>query len=253
MSLRFALFTAFVAALPLSVDAPPDSAARRGQTRLEIAGGAGQYGIVQRGCEGQVLSVDHVRLETMGLAVEHESADGLVLGIRGGRVRHEQGERWIDPGGLSPVSQPAWSLANAYVNPFVALETRSTGIGLGWLHAEEPFRFDEDDALQPEITGHLRLGDTAGPTFTVRYMEDVPLESEGHLSLVFGLPRNERFELELSAGALGPYDGALFGLKGRLWLTPAAAAQLRVSVSGNEQYNVLGGVSARWPAQRGRR
>lgn len=255
MSLRLAALAAFVAALPISVDAPSDSTggspgSHDGGTRVEAMGGVGQYGIVTRGCEGQTISVLHRQLASGGLVVEHETPAGLVLGVRGGAVEHSSDERRADYGYGNVQVIPAWTLTNRYVNPFVAYESRWSGAGVGWLSAQEPFVVGERDPIRPTVTGHLRFGDREGKSFTLRFMEDVPLESEGHLSVQLGLRPARRFDLDLGVGVMGPFDGALIGAKGRFWLTPAAAAQVRAGVSGNQQYVLLGGVAARWPAPR---
>lgn len=117
MTLRLAAFAAFLAVLPLSVDAPADSVRARGQTRFEAAAGRGQYGIVTRGCNGEILDVVDRELRSGALAIEHETAAGIVIGVRGGKVRESQGARTVtDPYGGS-VQYPDASLTNRYVNP----------------------------------------------------------------------------------------------------------------------------------------
>lgn len=250
MSVRLACLAAFVAVLPVSVDAPRDSVGRRGQTRIEAMGGGGQYGVVTYGCEGQVVDVVHRELATGGLVVEHETANGIVLGVRGGEVRHKADERVVSDGFGNTLVYPGWESTNRYVNPFVAYEHRYAGLGAGWLNAEEKFVTPEDGTLDVPFTAHLRFGDRDGTSYSLRFMEDVPLESEGHLSMVFDFHPSPRTELGAGIGMFGPYDGGLLGLKGRFWLTPEAAAQVRIGLGANQQYNFHGGLSARWPARR---
>jgi hypothetical protein len=248
--MRLAVLGTFIAALPLSVDAPRDSTARHGQTRVEVMGGAGQYGIVTRGCQGEILSVVHRQLRSGALVVEHETADGVVLGVRGGQVRTKAEPQIVDYGYGSATTYPGWSLTNRYVNPFVAYESNVVGIGAGWLKADEDFEAGESNSIHPDFSAHLRFGDRTTTSFSVRWMEDVPLQSEGNFSMLLSFHPSKRFELEPGLGVAGPYDGALFGLKGRFWVTPEAAAQIRAGIGGQKQYHVLGGLSARWPAKR---
>ena len=245
MSVRLACLAAFLAVLPVSVEAPRDSVGRRGQTRIEAMGGGGQYGVVTRGCEGQVLDVIHREIASGGLVVEHETGGGIVLGVRGGEVRQKADERVV-----GTLVYPGWESTNRYVNPFLAYESKHAGLGGGWLNAEKKFVTPEDGTFDPQFTAHLRFGDREGTSFSVRFMEDVPLESEGHLSMSFDTHPSPRTEVEAGIGLFGPYDGGLLGVKGRFWLTPAAAAQVRLGMGAHDQYAIHGGLSARWPARR---
>lgn len=249
MSVRLACLAAFIAVLPVSVEAPRDSVGRRGQTRIEVMGGGGQYGVVSRGCEGQILDVIHREIASGGLVVEHETAGGIVLGVRGGEVRYKADER-VEGGVGNSTVIPGWESTNRYVNPFLAFESKYAGLGGGWLNAEKKFVTPEDGTFDPQFTAHLRFGDREATSFSVRFMEDVPLESEGHLTMAFDLHPSRRTELGTGIGLFGPYDGGLIGLKGRFWLTPAAAAQVRIGVGSHSQYQFQGGLSARWPARR---
>jgi len=250
MSVRIACLAAFVAVLPISVDAPRDSVGRKGQTRLEAMGGGGQYGVVTRGCEGQVLDVIHRQIAGGGLVVEHETAGGIVLGVRGGEVRQQADERFGNDGFGNPFVYPGWESTNRYVNPFLAYESKYAGLGGGWLNAEKAFVTPEEGTLDPSFTAHVRFGDRERTSYSVRFMEDVPLESEGHLAMSLDFHPSPRTEMGAGVGLFGPYDGGLIGLKGRFWLTPAAAAQVRVGFGSHEQFNFHGVLSARWPARR---
>jgi hypothetical protein len=258
MTLRFAVLATFIAVLPFSVDAPTDSAGRHGQTRVEAMGALGQYGIVTRGCNNQLISVVHRQLRSGALVVEHETPAGVVLGVRGGQVRESQEPRIDNPpsGILTPV--PGWALTNRYVNPFVAYESRWAGMGLGYLNADHrflvnanhSFLVNNDDRFQPDVTGHVRFGDREGTSYSLRFMEDVPLQSEGNLSMELAFHSSRGVEWAALAGIGGPYDGTLIGLKGRFWITPEAAAQVRLAVGAQNQYSLSAGVRARWPARR---
>lgn len=252
MSLRFAVLATFIAALPLSVDAPADSAQARGQTRFEAAAGKGQYGIVTRGCNNEVIDVVDRELRTGGLAIEHETASGLVIGVRAGQVRETQGDQVInDPYGGSDTVVPGMSITNRYVNPHVAIEKSQTGVGMGWLHADHQFAFGGENRERIDISGHLRLGSRDETSFAFRYMEDVPLQTMGNVTLELALHPSPVFEFAPTLGFAGPFDGAMFGLRGRVWFTPEAAIHLRACIGGVDQYGIVGGLSARWPAKRG--
>src|SRR5262245_53675887 len=66
-------------ALPLHINlAPPDST----DTAVQLYGGLGQYALVSRGCEGQILRKHAIPFQELGAGVEHRTASPLRLGIR---------------------------------------------------------------------------------------------------------------------------------------------------------------------------
>lgn len=249
MSLRMAALATFIAVLPLSVDAPGDSTpSRTGETRVTVAGSLGQYGIVNRGCNGEILDVARRQLRSGALVIEHETPQGIVIGVRGGEVQEHGKERIYTPYG-SEWSEVSRRTTNRYVNPFLAYEGTYAGVGGGWLRTEHGILNGRGGYDPVDGSGHLRLGRRDRYSLTLRVLEDVPLQSEGAVVFDLDVPGG-RFEGGPTLAAGSPYDGALFGVHGRIWLTPAAAASIRAGVGDYSQYYVTGGLTARWPAPR---
>jgi len=175
---------------------------------------------------------------------------GVVIGVRGGAVREDLGEN--TGGGIygTPVDTSARDLTNHYVNPYLAYEGSWGGLGVGVLKSDEGFLFVDGDRLEPGLTGHVRLGHRDGVSYTLRYMEDVPLQSVGNVSMDLMFHPALGYEVGPVFGFAGPYDGALVGLRGHVWFTPAAALQVRVALGGFSQYSATAGVGVRWPAPR---
>jgi hypothetical protein len=143
-----------------------------------------------------------------------------------------------------------YQYSNPYVNPYVGYEGRRLGAGIGMMMADRPFIIiSEDSPQEMHTTWHVRLGTDQG-RLTLRWMEDVPLESEGHFSADLGFRPTRKFEAGAFAGLLGPYDGVMLGLRGRMWFTPEAALQIKASAAGNAEYGVYGSVTARLPGVR---
>jgi len=250
MTFRMAALATFIAVLPLSVDAPRDSSGHRSQTRFEAAAGRGQYGIVTRGCNNEIIDVVDRELRGGALAIEHETGSGIVIGVRGGEVREKQGARTeYDPYGGS-VTYPGASLTNRYVNPHVAFEAEPVGVGLGWLRADHRFAAGGEDRERFDVSGHVRFGNRDSTTFIIRFMEDVPLQQMGNLTLEFAIRPEPWLEIGPSLGLMGPFDGVVLGARGRFWLTPEAALHVRACFGGVEQFGLAGGVAARWPGRR---
>ena len=250
MNVRLAVLGVWLAALPLAVDLPAArDSSRGGPLQVELAGGFGQFAIVNRGCNGEVLRVTRNQLRSGALVVERRLPRDFVLGVRAGSVRTTPGSTTTvhaDALGYQPGDTiPASARSNPYVNPYVGYEGRWVGLGIGGLKAGQPFVIDEYLSRKAQVTGHVRLG--GDPVWaTLRWMEDVPLESEGHFSVELAA-RTPRVEAGAFAGFVGPYDGVMLGLRGRVWLTPEAALQIKTSTAaGNhDEYGVYGSVVLR--------
>ncbi len=244
MNVRLCVLGAWIAALPVAIDLPasPDSAAaRRGETRLEAMAGRGQFSVITRGCEGQILSEIQEQVDGGGLALEHRFPQDWVVGVRGGTLR-------TSVRGVSG-SAPAVSggeLTTRYVNPYAAYEGGFAGVGAGWLDANQPFPLPGESWFEPRWSGHVRLG---GPEINVsaRFMEDVPLQAGSYLSLEAGVRPHENVELGFGPGLLGPFDGAMLGVRGRWWITREAALQARAGLGSHGQYWVAAGARLRAP------
>jgi hypothetical protein len=254
MNTRIAVLGVWLAALPLAVDLPVSrDSSRTNPLRVEVAGGGGQFSIVGRGCEGEVLRVTRNQLRSGALVVEHRLPKDFVVGVRAGSVQTTLNTstqvRVVIPG-QNPMDAERYDhkerYSNRYVNAYVGREGRRAGLGIGVMRAEHPLVMGEDFNLDAQVTGHLRLG-SEQDRLTLRWMEDVPLESEGHFSADLGFRLSREFEAGAFIGLSGPYDGAVFGLRGRMWVTPEAALQIKASVAGYGQYGVYGSVTARLP------
>ncbi|MBI5167986.1 MAG: hypothetical protein HZA61_00720 [Candidatus Eisenbacteria bacterium] len=245
------LLALFIAVVPISVDmnAPPDSARARApedtrphehETRVTAAGSNGQFAIVHRGCSGEVIDVAKTQLRSGALELEHVFPNDLVLGVRGGSIGQTAGRFRNDP-----LDLPRHVTGeNVYFNPYLGYDDRHIRFGAGWMHADEPFPFGERPPLRPDVSGHFEVHQ--GQTWSaIRYMEDLPLESEGYLTVETGFQPKERLEAALFLGMLGPWDGAMLGVKGRVWVTPEAALLLRVGFSQDDEFSVGAGLQAR--------
>lgn len=251
MSLRMAALATFIAALPLSVELPADSTARRGQTRFEASAGRGQYGIVTRGCNNEIVDVIDRELRTGALAVEHETASGVVIGVRAGRVRETQDDHTVfDPFGGSTTAVPGMSQTNRYVNPHVAFEQEEVGLGLGWLRSDHRFAFGGERRERIDVSGHLRVGPRDDAAVVIQLMEEVPLQTMGNVTVELALHPSPELDVAPVLGFHGPFDGTVLGVRGRVWLTPEAALHVRACFGGVEQYGLAAGLAARWPGGR---
>jgi hypothetical protein len=244
MNLRLCLLATLIAALPLSVELPthPDSlASHSGETRIDAMAGTGEFCLITRGCENEVLS--EVRHQATGgaLSIEHRFPKDWVVGVRGGTLhtRLQSGNGYLFPFEPRP-------LTTHYVNPWLAFERTQVGFGGGWIASSERFPFVSEEWKSPLFTGHVRVG---GPRLSValRYMEDVPLQLGSYGQLEIGTSPRPNLELAFGPGILGPFDGATLGIKGRLWVTPEAAAQVRGGIGSHGQFYVAAGATARIP------
>ena len=262
MNVRLAVLGVWLAALPLAVDLPGSrDSSRTDPLQVEVAGGGGQFAIVSRGCNGEVLRVTRNQLRSGTLVVEHRLPRDFVVGVRAGTVQttlHPSSQVHVGaPGDPDRDTTLTARCSNRYVNPYLGYEGRWAGLGIGAMMADRPFDTDpafdiaENSFRGLHPTWHVRLGGEQR-RLTLRWMEDVPLESEGHFSADLGFRQSREFEAGVFVGLAGPYDGAMFGLRGRVWFTPGAALQIKASTAGgdNGEYGVYGSVTARLPGVR---
>jgi len=144
MNARLAVLGAWLAALPLAVDLPVSrDSSRTDQPQVEVAGGGGQFAIVSRGCEGQVLRVTRNQLSSGALVVGHRLPKDFVVGVRAGSVQttlHQSTQVYIGAPGHPhrDTTLPA-RYPNPYVNPDLGNEGRWAGPGIGVMMADHPF------------------------------------------------------------------------------------------------------------------
>ena len=247
------LLSLFIAVLPISVEmgAPADTTVHESaddtplgrETSFRAAGSVGEFAIVHRGCNGEVLDEAKSQIESRALEVQHRFEGGWVIGARGGQVVEDGGATPSAPFGTSSLG--TGRRTNAYANPYVGFDGPRAGVGVGWLKADHRFVVDENETIRPDVTGHLRIGG-AHEQFIVRFMEGMPLESEGALTIEVGGPVGPRTNLAAFAGLLGPFDGALLGMKGEVWMTPEAALSIKLGLSGHGQYSASAGAIVRF-------
>ncbi len=241
------------AATPLAFDVPRDTASS--ETTLELGAGYGEYALISRGCEGQIVDQDFVHFADAGAQLEHRFAGpGLTAGVRGGVLRDDPDEDPATPAAEAPAD-------NRYVNPYLALEGPHSGAGIGVVLHEREFPTagegarEADDHPLNDISAHLRLGDRDEKFFAVEWMEGVPLYSDGGYLTIGGGGRMNWRPLHVHAGLAtgGPYEGAGGFVRLRCELRPGIEARLtgRFGTSGGADASAIA-VGARFtlPAPR---
>jgi len=212
-------------------------------TRFGIAGGAGTYGVVTRGCQGEVLSKYKRDFHDVAATVEHEFRGPLVLGVRGQQVFASGG----DSTG-SEVDRFLW-------NPHAGLEWKNFGIGAGYVtpHAGRsrggPVDFDI-----PPVSAHLRFGDPRRMDISFRLMEGEPyVSSGGALTARVRAHVSSVVDGWVGIGGVEPFDGGgvIAGADIRL------APRLRMNVGGRlgnsvgiDENAIHAGLSYTWTHRR---
>jgi hypothetical protein len=214
------MLASLVAITPFAVEAPDSlgtSGTLPGETSVRIAGGAGYYAFIARGCEGQ--QIDHVPVhfgEAAGEISHRFASAPYRIGVRGGWIEDRIGG---SSSGILGSSDIDTTRTTGYVNPFVALEARRVSVGVGWVAHDNEFMttnenasLDENHAIN-DVSAHLIIGSLDRKYFAIRWMESVPLYSGGgYLTIgVGGGAPDSPLELYGGFSAGGPYDsGGLF-------------------------------------------
>lgn len=242
---RLALLGLLLATMPVAIDVPGSTDTTRVATlHADLAGGAGQFALIARGCEGEILSETHDPFRSSGVDVGVTLPDNLIIGTRAGVIetKHDETRSGHWGSDSQPIAGDSTArllhITNRFVNPYLTIEDEHTGFGVGLLISSEPFRIGEGQLGLTNVTGHFRVGGPGG-RFALKWMESMPLESEGHLTAALDVaPPGRHFDGGVFAGLSGPYDGVILGARHRIWLTPEAAMQLKAAAGGHEQYGV---------------
>lgn len=206
-TLHMSMVCALALAMPVAIDVPTDSdSSYGGITRLRVSGGVGQYAIIARDCEGNVISKRPVGFQNLAGGIEHRLDRSPVwLGVRGGMLKDK-------------IEGTGFTYENTYVNPYVNFDWTYVGLGAGVIARDKPFVRNGDSWLDTseggsDYSGNVRLGREDRAYVKLQVMESMPLYSDGgYVTVGFGARMGDSpLSLYFGAGA-EPYDelGAVF-------------------------------------------
>jgi len=189
-------------------------------TQIEIAGGAGEYAFISRGCNDQVIRRHPASFREGAVRVQQSIGHGgFALGVRAGTVRDDLagGDGFVSPAVPAPnePQPPRVVSTNRYLNPYFTYDTPEGSIGGGYVWHEREFPTAGERAREftdrplNDMSAHVRFGGERR-YFEARWMEGMPLYSDGGmLDIGFGgRPEGGRVSLFTGLGAGGPYEGA---------------------------------------------
>lgn len=218
MNVRIASLGVLATMLPLAVEIPRDSShTYDGVTRVRVGAGVGTYAFIARGCEGEVVDEVPAHFTDAGASLEHRVGGApLVVGVRGGWVRHEIGTSKRNVSSFYGVPLDA-TVENTYVNPYLSIEGETAGVGGGpvfhrneFITADEGAREQADHPLN-DMSWHVRVGSPYDRHLVVQWMEGVPLSSGGgYFTALVGGPfdAHPQWTFRSGLGAGGPHEGA---------------------------------------------
>lgn len=144
-------------AMPIEVNFAPADSARTG---VQFFGGVGQYALIRRGCEGEVLEQHEVPFRELNAAIEHKFANPIKLGIRSSYLFDKQKieDYYFDETrGLQSATRFV-SKENLVMNPYLNLDWKAFGIGGGYFWSR--YRLAVSDyfgAVDSPISVYLRF------------------------------------------------------------------------------------------------
>ena len=192
-------------ALPLQVDlAPQDSA----ETAIQFYGGLGQYALINRGCDGQVLSKHAVPFQELSAGIEHKLAPPLRVGVRGSYIFDQQevfgdGVDYDTTRGLFLTQSAFIREENFTINPYFNIEAKPLGIGVGYFWSR--YALAGGDVASP-VSFSLRLGSRRNVYVSASFLHHIPLYTGGYDQIGIGSGKNPKFDWWLGWGFTGPYD-----------------------------------------------
>ena len=235
----------FALLLPVSIENPAARDSVVGgehETRVTVVGAIGNYAVIDRGCEGQVIATHPHEFSEAGIEVSHRFPSNAAIGVRSGVVRDRSHEIRTDYS-VFPYRDSLVEVKDdvTYYNPYVAYDGRGGGLGAGWVISSGDFGNEGNKTVLP-WSAHLRLGRLDGPYFRIGVMEGLPLYTGGGYAEA-GLGMRPNRSVDVYAGvSSGPYDGAGLMMKvdWRVQRNFALVVRGRVGNSGGEPQNGIG-------------
>jgi hypothetical protein len=222
----------------ISTSTPSETPEGEKITRFTFGGGGGTYGRTIHTERTIFLGIDDCtgiplnqnvdaefrfkeEYNDYGGEVDFQVSPTFHLGVRGGWV-NETAEFWgstLDQAVIDTLFQDVQfrdsSFTYIYFNPFIAVEKRTAGFGLGFVYSGNRLWTDEtreyEDHDDPVIypTGHVRLGRLDQAYFKMSLWESVPIYSGGGM-FVLGIGVRPAKPLDLFVGMAngGPYTSS---------------------------------------------
>ncbi len=139
--------------LSVSLQPPPDSS----ETRLGISFGGGSYSMISRDCSGNAVDATEVPFIAGSVSVEHKIAKNLWIGGRIDEFKRKKIRSLDQTVVYDPATQNYSYITDlrtrgSFVSPYILVEEKSLGIGLGAIFPVKSFLLGND---QPE---YLLLG-----------------------------------------------------------------------------------------------
>jgi hypothetical protein len=125
----------FMSALPIGFTPAPDDSS---ETNLQLWGGAGQYALITRGCNNEILDKQKIPFSEVNAALDYKSASPVRMGIHGSYIRSKkEGEQvtYNTPTNMSHTQLISTEIFA--VNPFINLEWKKFAFGAGYLWAND--------------------------------------------------------------------------------------------------------------------
>ncbi len=214
------LFSVFLLALPIAYDTRDSS-----EVGYEFGayGGTGQFAIITRGCNGEVLKEYRNTFDEFSgsgeVSIPSGEGDRVAIGLRAGRLHLKLAPE------IRAYPYPIDTLEHranfTYYNPYFSFERSKVGIGLGYVFGNVPIDPSNTDPGESmlRVSGHLRLGRVTAPGYLLLSVgENTPILAGGGLfNMGWGYPAGRNVSL-FSGLTGGFYDRAGFLQQARIRL-----------------------------------
>ena len=168
------------------------------ETNFKFVRGSGQYGIISRGCEGEVLEQEKRKFTELGGQIDHKFAGPVRIGVRGEYVSFKY-----------PVYNMT-EIENAFIiNPFINFEGRKAAMGVGIFRSSNPLPGRSFEPLDPKVSFHFRYGDLQKVYFSISRLHEVPFFADGFTQIGLGVHASNKVNIWFGGNA-GPYDHLVF-------------------------------------------
>ncbi|MCB0290246.1 MAG: hypothetical protein KDH97_08310 [Calditrichaeota bacterium] len=201
-SIKFCSLGIILLTLPLQY-VPIDSDSS--ETNISLSGGTGSYGVVSRGCEGQVLEKHKINFSELGGSLDHKFAGApLRIGVRSAYVNDRVLVDDINASGVAVTQSRRENILT--INPFLNLEGKTVAAGIGYFYADHSLAGTDDvTRINPRISGYFRIGDRRKTYWSTSYLSTPAFYSQGYFQTGLGFGQDPKFDFWLGM-SVAPYD-----------------------------------------------
>lgn len=195
--------------LPLGVSINPNDST---ETNLHFMGGNGQFAMIERGCDGSIISKKDIPFREAGISIDHKTNSPVRIGLNANYLnvkKRDYKENFIN---YNYTFNEIWKSTNIIaLNPFMNLEWKYFALGGGYIWSNKSL-IDHDYNSQDNQfgSGYVRIGNVNSFYFDASLFHSTLFFSGSSFKMGLGFASIPNVKTWFGLGAGPPHDGGAF-------------------------------------------